>query len=94
MQYHKIAHRFVSFAKAGGTQIRQTKAFDVAAARKMLRQGATLEAIGEAQGMTAQTVRKRLHALGLSFLIADPVRVGECRSKGQLARLAREKSGQ
>ncbi len=92
MRNHVVVHRFVSFARDGQTQVRKRKEFDVAAARKMLREGATLEAIGEAQGLTGQTVRNRLRRLGLGFLITDPIRIGELRSKGQLSRLAREKA--
>ncbi len=92
MRQHLIPHRFVGFAKDGQTQIRERKPFDVAAARKMLRDGATIEAIGEAQGVSGQCVRNRLRALGLGYLISDRVRRGYVHSQGQLARIERVKA--
>lgn len=94
MRTHIIFHRLVTRDAPAQTRISSRKEFDVAAARKMLREGATLEAIGAAQGLGGQCVRNRLRALGLGYLISDPVRVGEARSRGQRQRLEREKAAQ
>lgn len=93
MRTHLFITRLVAGDAPAQGRIRTRKEFDVAAARKMLREGATIEAIGEAQGLSWSCVRNRLRSLGLSYLISDPVRVGQVRSQGQIKRL-REKAGQ
>lgn len=94
MRTHVIFHRLVTRDAPAQTRISSRKEFDVAAARKMLREGATLEAIGAAQGLGGQCVRNRLRALGLGYLISDKVRRGQVHSQGQLQRIAREKAAQ
>ena len=79
MRHHLIIHRFVASGPAQ-TRVPTRAAFDVAMARKMLRDGATLEECGKAQGLSKQTVRNRLKALGLSYLINDRARVHQMRN--------------
>jgi hypothetical protein len=93
MQRHRFHCRLVAGDADAQGRIRPRKEFDVALARKMLREGATLQAIAEAHGMTDETVSRRLRSLGLGFMISDHVRRREVNSKGQLARIARERSG-
>ena len=92
MRHHLIIHRFVSDDEAASTRIQFRKEFDVALARRMLREGNTLSQIGEAMDRHPASVRARLKKLGLGYLISDPVRVGEVRSKGQLKRSAEKET--
>jgi len=90
MRHHIIVHRFVTRSEEASTRIVTRKDFDVGLARKMLREGATLEQIGRAHGMTGAAIHGRLKKLGLGYLVSDRVRVGQARSRGQLKRLAGE----
>lgn len=86
MRNHLIIHRFVDKAEQAATRIQFRKEFDVALARKMLRDGATLAEVAAAMNRHPGSVRKRLVKLGLGYLISDRVRVSGLRSKGHLKR--------
>lgn len=88
MQNHRFHHRIVVLDKSAQGRIQFRKEFDVALARKTLREGATLSEVGAAMDRCPASVRARLGKLGLGYLVSDPVRVGEVRSKGQIKRLA------
>jgi len=90
MQTHIVFHRFVARDEEASSRIATRKDFDVGLARKMLRDGATLDDIGRAQSLTGAAVHCRLKKLGLGYLVSDRVRVGQARSRGQIKRLAGE----
>jgi transposase-like protein len=88
MRHHLVIHRFVSGDEPASTRIQFRKEFDVALARKMLRDGKTLADVASALDRHPASVRQRLIKLGLGYLISDRVRVSALRSKGQIKRLS------
>lgn len=89
MRYHLIVHRFASRSEPAATRIGGRKEFDVAAARKMIREGKTLADIGQAQGLNPMTVHYRLKNLGLSYLLQDRQRKSERCARGGKAAVAK-----
>ena len=75
MRQHVIYHRFVTRAEEASSRIATRKEFDVALARKMLREGATLDEIGRVHCLTGAAVHGRLKKLGLGYLVSDRVRL-------------------
>lgn len=91
MRIHIAAHRFVSRPAPASTRIGGRKEFDVGVARRMLREGATLEDIAAAQGLSRDTVYVRLRRLGLGYLISDRQRRSEqCSRAGKTSHAGEE----
>lgn len=88
MRQHIAAYRFAGRDEPASTRIGGRKPFDVAAARKMIREGKTLADIGEAQGLNPLTVHYRLKKLGLCYLLQDRQRKSEKASRGGKAAAA------
>lgn len=92
MRYHVATFRFAGRNEEAATKIGGKKPFDIAAARKMLRGGASLEEIGVAQGLSKFTVRYKLKRAGLGYLLNDRERRSEQCAKAGEASAAKTRS--